>query len=135
LGRVSSGTLRISTDKRGLFYEVDLPNTTYANDLAELMKRGDVNQSSFAFLIEQDKWEQRDGVTYRIIEKVSRLLDVSPVSQPAYPDATSELKRDLETESKEEAKAASVENTESEEVETKEEDSNLYLYKSKILNF
>ena len=135
LGRVSSGTLRISTDKRGLFYEVDLPNTTYANDLAELMKRGDVNQSSFAFLIEKDRWEQRDGVTYRIIEKVSRLLDVSPVSQPAYPDATSELKRDLETETKEEAKAASVENTESEVVETKEEGSDLYLYKSKILNF
>jgi uncharacterized protein len=135
LGRVSSGTLRISTDKRGLFYEVDLPNTTYANDLAELMKRGDVNQSSFAFLIEKDRWEQRDGVTYRIIEKVSRLLDVSPVSQPAYPDSTSELKRDLETETKEEAKAASVENTESEVVETKAEDSDLYLYKSKILNF
>ncbi len=135
LGRVSSGTLRISTDKRGLFYEVDLPNTTYANDLAELMKRGDVNQSSFAFLIEQDKWEQRDGVTYRIIEKVSRLLDVSPVSQPAYPDSTSELKRDLETEPKEEAKAASVENTESEDVETKDEGTDIYLYKSKILNF
>ena len=135
LGRVSSGTLRISTDKRGLFYEVDLPNTTYANDLAELMKRGDVNQSSFAFLIEKDRWEQRDGTTYRIIEKVSRLLDVSPVSQPAYPDSTSELKRDLETETKEEAKAASVENTESEVVETKAEDSDLYLYKSKILNF
>jgi len=135
LGRVSIGTLRISTDKRGLFYEVDLPNTTYANDLAELMKRGDVNQSSSAFLIEKDRWEQRDGVTYRIIEKVSRLLDVSPVSQPAYPDATSELKRDLETETKEEAKAASVENTESEVVETKAEDSDLYLYKSKILNF
>ena len=135
LGRVSSGTLRISTDKRGLFYEVDLPNTTYANDLVELMKRGDVNQSSFAFLIEKDRWEQRGGTTYRIIEKVSRLLDVSPVSQPAYPDATSELKRDLETETKEEAKAASVENTESEVVETKVEDSDLYLYKSKILNF
>jgi len=135
LGRVSSGTLRISTDKRGLFHEVDLPNTTYANDLAELMKRGDVNQSSFAFLIEKDRWEQRDGVTYRIIEKVSRLLDVSPVSQPAYPDATSELKRDLETETKEEAKAASVENTESEDVETKDEGTDIYLYKSKILNF
>ena len=51
LGRVSSGTLRIGTDKRGLYYEVDLPNTTYANDLVELMKRGDINQSSFAFLI------------------------------------------------------------------------------------
>lgn len=91
LGRVSSGTLRIATDARGLYYEVDLPNTSYANDLVELMKRGDVNQSSFAFLIERDRWEERDGKTYRIIEKVSRLLDVSPVSQPAYPDATSEL--------------------------------------------
>ena len=91
LGRVSSGTLRMSTDDRGLYYEVDLPNTSYANDLVELMKRGDVNQSSFAFLIERDRWEERNGKTYRIIEKVSRLLDVSPVSQPAYPDATSEL--------------------------------------------
>ena len=136
LGRVSSGTLRIGTDKRGLFYEVDLPNTSYANDLVELMKRGDVNQSSFAFLIDQDRWEQRDGKTYRIIEKVSRLLDVSPVAQPAYPDATSELKtRDLETETKEEIETAAVEDTASESVETKEEDSNIYLYKSKILKF
>ena len=91
LGRVSSGTLRIGTDARGLYYEVDLPNTSYANDLVELMKRGDVNQSSFAFLIDSDRWEERDGKTYRIIEKVSRLLDVSPVSQPAYESATSEL--------------------------------------------
>ena len=135
LGRVSSGTLRIGTDKRGLFYEVDLPNTSYANDLVELMKRGDVNQSSFAFLIGQDRWEQRDGKTYRIIEKVSRLLDVSPVAQPAYPDATSELKRDLEIETKEEIETAAVEETASEAVETKDEDSNIYLYKSKILNF
>jgi HK97 family phage prohead protease len=135
LGRVSSGTLRIGTDKRGLFYEVDLPNTSYANDLVELMKRGDVNQSSFAFLIGQDRWEQRDGKTYRIIEKVSRLLDVSPVAQPAYPDATSELKRDLEIETKEEIETAAVEDTASEAVETKDEDSNIYLYKSKILNF
>jgi len=136
LGRVSSGTLRIGADERGLYYEVDLPNTTYANDLVELMKRGDVNQSSFAFLIGQDRWEQRGGKTYRIIEKVSRLLDVSPVAQPAYPDATSELKtRDLETETKEETSAAAANDAASEAVETKGEDSNLYLYKSKILNF
>ena len=136
LGRVSSGTLRIGTDARGLFYEVDLPKTTYANDLAELMKRGDVNQSSFAFLIDADRWEQRDGKTYRIIEKVSRLLDVSPVAQPAYPDATSELKkRDLETETKEETETAATENVASESAESATEDFNHYLYKSKILNF
>lgn len=138
LGRVSSGTLRISTDKRGLFYEVDLPNTTYANDLVELMKRGDVNQSSFAFLIEKDRWEQRNGFTYRIIEKVSRLLDVSPVAQPAYPDATSELKtRDLETKDEPVVDAAPEANT-PESVEAKSgesNDSDLYLYKLKTLNF
>ena len=138
LGRVSSGTLRIGTDARGLFYEVDLPNTTYANDLTELMKRGDVNQSSFAFLIEKDRWEQRDGVTYRIIEKVSRLLDVSPVAQPAYPSATSELKkRDLESETKAEVETAS-EDQKSESVEAPTEEANdtdLYLYKLKTLNF
>ena len=132
LGRVSSGTLRIGTDKRGLYYEVDLPNTTYANDLVELMKRGDINQSSFAFLIGQDRWEERDGKTYRIIEKVSRLIDVSPVAMPAYQMATSELKRDLETET------PPIETSPTDAVDSGsndgEEVSNIYLYKSKILN-
>jgi len=138
LGRVSSGTLRIGSDARGLYYEVDLPNTTYANDLVELMKRGDVNQSSFAFLIEKDRWEQRDGKTYRIIEKISRLLDVSPVAQPAYPSATSELKtRDLESETKTEV-ATALDHNKSESIETQTEsadDTDLYLYKLKTLNF
>jgi len=133
LGRVSSGTLRIGTDKRGLFYEVDLPNTTYANDLVELMKRGDINQSSFAFLIGEDRWEQRDGKTYRIISKVSRLIDVSPVAQPAYPTATSELKRDLETETPP-IESAPTDGVDSDSKDG-EEVSNIYLYKSKLLNF
>ena len=134
LGRVSSGTLRISTDKKGLYYEVDLPNTTYANDLIELMKRGDINQSSFAFLIEQDRWEQRNGTTYRIIEKVSRLLDVSPVAQPAYPDATSELmSREFETEKEEGTKTDTSSQDASVDVKSEEEVSNLYVYKLKTL--
>ena len=132
LGRVSSGTLRIGTDKRGLYYEVDLPNTTYANDLVELMKRGDINQSSFAFLIGQDRWEERDGKTYRIIEKVSRLIDVSPVAMPAYQMATSELKRDLETETP--PIETSPPNAGDSGSNDGEEVSNIYLYKSKILN-
>lgn len=136
LGRVSSGTLRISTDEKGLFYEVDLPNTTYANDLVELMKRGDINQSSFAFLIDRDRWEERNGTTYRIIEKVSRLLDVSPVAQPAYPDATSELKqRDLASESEAEVKADTSSEDASVEVKAEENDTDIYVYKLKTLNF
>jgi len=91
LGRVSSGTLRIFVDEVGLGYEIDLPNTSYANDLVELMKRGDVNQSSFAFMIEADKWETKGKQNIRTITKVSRLIDVAPVVIPAYPAATSKL--------------------------------------------
>ena len=91
LGRASSGTLRVWQDEKGLGYEVKMPNTTYANDLIELMRRGDVNQSSFAFLVGRDRWEKRNGKNVRIIEKVSRLIDVSPVVLPAYPAATSGL--------------------------------------------
>lgn len=136
LGRVSSGTLRISTDKKGLYYEVDLPNTTYANDLIELMERGDINQSSFAFLIDRDRWEERDGKTYRIIEKVSRLLDVSPVAQPAYPEATSELmQRDLKQESEEQVEAVTSKEEVPVEAETEDHTSEIYLYKLKTLKF
>lgn len=129
LGRVSSGTLRIGTDKKGLWYEVDLPNTTYSRDLVELMKRGDVNQSSFAFLIEKDRWEERNGKTYRIIEKVSRLLDVSPVSQPAYPDATSGL---VARNDKPESEGAEVKAENA--VTEAENDISVFEYKVKLLN-
>ena len=129
LGRVSSGTLRIGTDKKGLWYEVDLPDTSYARDLVELMKRGDVDQSSFAFLIDEDKWEERDGKTYRIITKVSRLLDVSPVAQPAYPEATSGLVARNDKPESEGAKADS----EKKDAEA-ENDVSVFEYKLKLLN-
>lgn len=92
LGRTASGTLEVGTDDNGLWYEVKLPDTSYARDLITLMERGDVKESSFGFTIKDDYWEERDNTTYRIITKVGRLFDVSPVSHPAYPAATSELK-------------------------------------------
>lgn len=88
LGRTKSGTLSLSIDKTGLAYEVDFPQTTVARDLLESIKRGDVDQSSFAFTVEEDEWLEVDGVIIRTIQKVKRLYDVSPVTYPAYPDAT-----------------------------------------------
>ena len=64
---------------------------TGANDLIELMRRGDVNQSSFAFMIESDSWSVRDKQNIRTITKISRLIDVAPVVIPAYAAATSQL--------------------------------------------
>ena len=86
LGRTLSGTLRLSSDAHGLRYEVDPPQTSYASDLLESVRRGDVTQSSFAFRVIADEWEQagRSGeLPLRRIQQVE-LFDVSPVTYPAY---------------------------------------------------
>lgn len=91
LGRSLAGTLRVSQDSTGLYYEVDLPDTQAARDLTISIDRGDVSQSSFAFRVAPngDTWdENEDGVIVRTITKFARLYDVSPVTYPAYPDAT-----------------------------------------------
>jgi HK97 family phage prohead protease len=89
LGRSNSGTLRLQQDEMGLQYEVDLPDTQAARDLMVSIKRGDVSQSSFAFTVAQDDWtESDDGLVTRTILAFKRLYDVSPVTYPAYPDAT-----------------------------------------------
>ena len=89
LARTKSGTLRLSVDDNGLAYEFTPPNTNTGRDLVESMKRGDVSQSSFAFTVDSDEWsEDQEGRVLRTITKMKRLLDVSPVTYPAYPDAT-----------------------------------------------
>ena len=90
LGRVSAGTLRLGVDEKGLRYELDIPNTSAGRDLKENMKLGNITQSSFAFTLgkDGDSWERsEDGADIRVIHKVDRLYDVSPVSLPAYPSA------------------------------------------------
>lgn len=89
LGRTTNGTLKLSEDKTGLYYEVEPPDTQWARDLLTSIDRGDVTQNSFGFIVGDDEWREspEEGVT-RTITKVHELLDVSPVTYPAYPDAT-----------------------------------------------
>ena len=96
LGRTRAGTLNLSIDERGLAYEIDMPDTTTAKDLMESIKRGDISQSSFGFRVEDDDWSKdEDGRVIRTIKKVGSLLDVSPVTYPAY-QATDATMRSLE---------------------------------------
>ncbi len=89
LARTKSGTLSLSVDERGLKYEFEAPNTSAGNDLLEMLRRGDVSQSSFAFTIAGEEWIEEKGMKpKRRITKVERLYDVSPVTYPAYPDTT-----------------------------------------------
>jgi len=95
LGRQSSGTLRLNVDKRGLEFEVDLPDTSYAQDLRELAKRGDLSGASFGFIPNEDRWEKRsDGTRLRTHTSVGALIDVSVVTFPAYEGASAQVRSD-----------------------------------------
>jgi uncharacterized protein len=97
LGRTTAGTLRIGADAVGLWYEYDSPDTSYARDLLVSMQRGDVDQSSFQFFVGDDDWkEDSEGRVIRTIKSVERLLDVAPVTFPAYQNTTVS-KRALDT--------------------------------------
>lgn len=93
LGRQSAGTLKLETDEEGLRFEVDLPDTSYARDLRELVGRGDVTGASFGFIPGEDTIGRApDGKQVRTHTSVARLLDVSPVTWPAYEGATVALR-------------------------------------------
>lgn len=87
LARNISGTLALREDEQGLHVTIDPPNTTYANDLLESAKRGDISQMSFGFQTIEDSWTRGENGApdVRTLRKV-RLFDVSPVTFPAYPD-------------------------------------------------
>mgnify|MGYP001293757399 FL=1 len=124
LARTTNGTLRLTTDERGLKYEAKVANTSLGRDLIELMRNGTINQSSFAFVVEDDSWEVRDGVNVRTINKVSRLYDVSAVTYPAYEEASVAL-RSMEAWQKEEEEKKMQENLEKEMEERVKEDKDL----------
>lgn len=85
LGRTKSKTLSLAEDDRGLTIEIDPPNTQYARDFMETIKRGDVDQMSFAFATVKDSWEHKEGEeSIRTLVEVE-LFDVSPVTFAAYP--------------------------------------------------
>jgi len=99
LARSDSDTLRLSVDDYGLRYEFEAPNTTAGNDLLENVRVGNVKGSSFMFTVADSGTEWRkgeDGMDERTIKQVERLIELGPVTVPAYPDTTV-AKRDLES--------------------------------------
>ena len=89
LGRKSSGTLILREDDKGLYFEVSLPNTTWARDLKESVDRGDIKQMSFGFKVVRDNWiDDKEtlkeyGMPIREVEEIT-LHEISLVTFPAY---------------------------------------------------
>jgi len=85
-------TFRMHEDERGLAVEIDIPDTQLGRDLEYHVERGDIDQMSFAFSVNNKdenyvKWirsDDKDIKDKRDIIKVSKLWDVSPVTYPAF---------------------------------------------------
>ena len=94
LGRTKSGTARVGVDSVGMWYEVDLPDSPNGQNARVAIERGDINQSSWGFMLNHtrdshpDKWEMRDGKDHRTILDVKTVFDASPVVFPANPDTS-----------------------------------------------
>lgn len=94
LGTTQGNTLVMDFDNTGLAYDVIPPSLTHPPNLMELMQRGDVTSSSFAFRVPEggDDWALSDfGMPLRTLLNVE-LVDVAPVTTPAYPDATAQAR-------------------------------------------
>lgn len=98
LGRTKAGTLELRVDDHGLWGRIKVnPNDQDAVNLYERVKRGDVDQCSFGFSIEEQnvEWGEDDSVHVTLMKV--RLFEVSVVTFPAYEDTSVEArKRDLE---------------------------------------
>jgi HK97 family phage prohead protease len=86
-------TLEVKEDKQGLFYRFEAPDTNFGNDFLTMLRRGDISQSSFAFTVRKQRWEEerisQDEMKYtRVIEEVEQVYDVAPVTYPAYAETT-----------------------------------------------
>lgn len=110
LGRSNKGegSLTLELDDHGLKYRFTAPNTADGDTAVELVKRGDISGSSFAFTVATGGSrveEQADGTVLRTITKISGLYDITLTPDPAYSDtsvAVREMER-LESEQSEES--------------------------------
>lgn len=84
------GTLNIDLRDDGVYFDLDVPNTTMGNDLLENIRLGNITQCSFGFRYANEegayKDEKIDDVWYRNVYKIGQLFDLSAVTYPAYDD-------------------------------------------------
>lgn len=88
LGTTYARTLTLGLDETGLVYDVEPPQSR--RDVLEYVQRGDIRHSSFAFRVFPggDEWGVSEyNYPMRTLHAV-QLIDVAPVLDPAYPDAT-----------------------------------------------
>lgn len=83
----ANSTMLLAVDREGMETRInlDIENNTEARNLYSAVNRGDVSGMSFMFGVEEDEWRDLDtDHPTRIIKKISRVVEVSAVTFPAY---------------------------------------------------
>jgi HK97 family phage prohead protease len=96
LGSTTGGSLKLTEDQRGLWLEVEPPDTQVGRDVVEYIRRGDVTGQSFMFTITREQWtfsEKKDELDSRTILEVE-LFEAGPVLMPAYEETSIGLRSD-----------------------------------------
>lgn len=93
LGRNKAGTLALSEDEKGLLSKITPPDTTLGRDLIISVERGDINQMSFGFYVEEEEAQFKNDEKTHFIIKKARLFDVSIVTFPAYEETEVDVQR------------------------------------------
>ena len=87
--RTSAGTVSLWVDEHGLGQRTDLSKTQRAREIFSEIEAGNYPKMSFAFRVADDGDEYDKETHTRIIKRIAKVFDVSPVSFPANP--TTEL--------------------------------------------
>ena len=83
--RSSAGTVEVWHDEHGLANRTDLSRTQAARDVYDDIRAGNYPKMSFAFTVAPDG-DHYDRATHtRVIERIAKVFDISPVDFPANP--------------------------------------------------
>ena len=83
--RSSAGTVKVWTDEHGLAQRTDLSKTQAAREVFDDIEAGNYPQMSFAFTVAEGGDHYDKATHTRIIDRIAKVFDVSPVSFPANP--------------------------------------------------
>ena len=82
--RTSAGTVEVWHDEHGLGTTADLSKTQMARDLFADIEAGNYPKMSIAFTVAEDHFDRATHT--RVIDRIAKVFDVSPVSFPANPN-------------------------------------------------
>lgn len=91
LGRTKNGTLLLRKTEKGIEYDIFVnSDDPEAMSAYRKVQRQDVDGASFMFTVPPngETWEMQDGIPLRRVREIDQLMDVGPVTYPAYPQAS-----------------------------------------------